>query len=173
MNEKYTATAIFLHWLMAPLILAVFALGFYMSDLKLSPLKLQLFSYHKWAGITLLTLAALRIVWRMAYAPPPLLIARWQRLASGMLHLALYVLLLLVPVTGWLMSSAKGFQTVLFGILPLPDLVAKDKALGLLLQNMHQMLNYLLLALIAGHIAAALWHKLIARDDVMSRMLPK
>lgn len=173
MNNKYTTTAIALHWLMALLLFGIFPLGFYMADLKLSPVKLQLFSYHKWAGITLLMLAALRILWRIINAPPPQLIARWQQAASGLLHLALYALLLAVPMSGWLMSSAKGFKTVLFGVLPLPDLVGKDKELGHLLENMHQMLNYLLLSLIAAHIAAALWHKFIAKDEVMNRMLPK
>lgn len=170
MAEKYTSTAIWLHWLMALLILLVFPLGLYMHGLPLSPVKLKLFSYHKWAGIALLLLAVLRLLWRIAHTPPPLSVARWQRLASAAVHNALYLLLLAVPLSGWLMSSAKGFQTVLFEVLPLPDLVAKDKALGLLLESVHQSLNYLLLTLIAVHIAAALKHKLIDRDDVMSRM---
>ena len=170
MNEKYTKTAIWLHWLMALLILLVFPLGLYMHGLSLSPVKLKLFSYHKWAGILLLLLALLRVLWRMTHRPPPLAVSRWQQLTSTAVHHALYLLLVLVPLSGWLMSSAKGFQTVLFGILPLPDLVAKDKALGMLLESWHQGLNYLLLLLVAAHIAAALKHKLIDRDQVMSRM---
>ena len=174
-NARYTATAILLHWLIALLIFAAFPLGLYMHDLHLSPLKLQLYSYHKWIGITALVLAILRVLWRVTHKPPPLpdTIARWQQIASGLTHLLLYLLLFAVPMSGWLMSSAKGFKTVWLGVLPLPDLVGKDKALGHLLENVHQSLNYLLLLLVVAHVAAALKHKFLDRDDVMARMLPK
>ncbi|MFA6922048.1 MAG: cytochrome b [Gallionella sp.] len=175
MTTRYTKTAIWLHWLMVLPMFAVFPLGLYMHELKLSPAKLQLYSYHKWIGITLLMLAVLRVLWRLTHTPPPLpdSIARWQKIASSTVHHMLYVLLLIVPLSGWLMSSAKGVQTVWFGVLPLPDLVTRDKALGHLLENVHESLNYLLLLLVAAHIAAALKHKLIDRDEVMARMLPK
>lgn len=170
---RYTSTAIALHWLMALLIFAAFPLGLYMSDLHLSPLKLQLYSYHKWIGITVLMLAVLRVLWRATHTPPPLpdTIARWQRIASGVLHQSLYLLLFAVPMSGWLMSSAKGFKTVWLGVVPLPDLVGKNKELGHLLENVHQSLNYLLLLLVVAHIAAALKHKYLDRDEVMARML--
>ncbi len=174
MSARYTMTAIVLHWLMALLIFAVFPLGLYMHDLKLSPLKLQLYSYHKWIGVTLLVLAILRVLWRTTHTPPPLpdSIARWQQIASSAVHALLYALLLAVPMSGWLMSSAKGVQTVWFGLLPLPDLLEKDKALGQLLGSVHQNLNYLLLLLVLAHIAAALKHRYVDRDEVMNRMLP-
>lgn len=173
MSARYTTTAIVLHWLMALLIFAVFPLGLYMHDLKLSPIKLQLYSYHKWIGVTLLVLAVLRMFWRIAHRPPlPVTMARWQKLASSTVHALLYVLFLLVPLSGWLMSSAKGVQTVWFGILPLPDLLEKDKALGNLLSSVHESLNYLLLLLVVAHIAAALKHRYFDRDEVMNRMLP-
>lgn len=174
-NARYTATAILLHWLMALLIFAVFPLGLYMHDLHLSPLKLQLYSYHKWIGITVLTLAVLRVLWRATHTPPPLpdTIARWQRIASGVLHQSLYLLLFAVPMSGWLMSSAKGFKTVWLGVVPLPDLIGKNKELGRVLENVHQSLNYLLLLLVVAHIAAALKHKYLDRDEVMARMLLK
>ncbi|HEX7454700.1 MAG TPA: cytochrome b [Gallionella sp.] len=173
-NTRYTTTAIVLHWLMALLIFAVFPLGLYMHDMHLSPAKLQLYSYHKWIGMTLLLLALLRVFWRITHTPPPLPVTmpRWQLLGSGVVHQLFYLLMLAVPLSGWLMSSAKGVQTVWFGILPLPDLVDKDKALGHLLGNVHQNLNYILLLLVAGHIAAALKHHYVDRDEVMARMLP-
>ncbi|MDO8208323.1 MAG: cytochrome b [Gallionella sp.] len=174
MSARYTTTAIVLHWLMALLIVVVFPLGLYMHDLKLSPLKLQLYSYHKWIGITLLLLAVLRVLWRSTHTPPPLPVtmARWQKRAGSAVHLLLYVLLLLVPLSGWLMSSAKGVQTVWFGLLPLPDLVGRDKALGNLLGSVHESLNYLLLLLVLVHILAALKHRYVDRDEVMNCMLP-
>lgn len=168
---RYTTTAIALHWLMALLIFAVWPLGLYMHQLKLSPAKLQLYSYHKWAGVTLLLLAVLRIVWRLAHKPPALPMRHGQRLASHTVHALLYVLLLAIPVSGWLMSSAKGVQTVWFGIWPLPDLLSKNKELGHLLGSVHESLNYLLLLLVALHIAAALKHQFIDRDEVLKRML--
>jgi cytochrome b561 len=172
MTTRYTNTAIALHWLMALLIFAAFPLGVYMHDLSLSPTKLQLYSYHKWLGIAVLLLAVLRLVWRATHTPPALpdSLPRWQKIASDATHQFMYVLLFVVPLSGWLMSSAKGFKTVLFGVLPLPDLVGKDKALGELLANVHANLNYLLLALVVLHIAAALKHHFVDKDGVMLRM---
>jgi cytochrome b561 len=171
--NTYTRTAKALHWLIALLIFAVFPLGLYMHDLKLSPAKLQLYSYHKWVGMTILLLAIVRLLWRITHRPPALSLPRLQQIASVAVHHTLYVLMFAIPLTGWLMSSAKGYQTVLFGILPLPDLLAKDKQLGHTLENIHASLNYILLLLVAVHIAAALKHHFIDRDDVLARMLPK
>lgn len=172
-TARYTTTAILLHWLMALMIFVVFPLGLYMHDLKLSPAKLQLYSYHKWAGITLLLLAILRVLWRLTHRPPALLMPRWQQTASSLVHTLLYLLFLLIPVSGWLMSSAKGVQTVWFGVLPLPDLVSKDKELGYMFGFLHASLNYVLLVLVTLHIAAALKHHWIDRDRLLSRMLPR
>lgn len=170
--KRYTKIAIGLHWLIALLIFSAFPIGLYMHDLKLSPTKLHLYSYHKWIGITVLGLAVLRVLWRVTHKPPALLLARWQEIASSIVHAALYLLILAVPLSGWLMSSAKGVKTVWLGILPLPDLVAKDKALGHILSNVHTALNYTLLVLVGLHIAAALKHHFVDRDDVLLRMLP-
>lgn len=172
MIKRYTGMAIGLHWMIALLIFSAFPLGLYMHDLKLSPTKLHLYSYHKWIGITVLMLAVLRVLWRATHKPPALLLARWQEIGSHIVHGLIYLLILVVPLSGWLMSSAKGVKTVWLGILPLPDLVAKDKALGHLLSNAHTALNYTLLVLVVLHIAAALKHHFIDRDDVLLRMLP-
>ncbi len=172
--ERYTNTAIALHWLIAFLILATFPLGVYMSNLPLSPDKLKFHSWHKWIGITLLMLAVLRLLWRAKHMPPrlPDPMPRWQRRASHAVHFLPYTLFFAVPLSGWTMSSAKGFQTVWFGMLPLPDLVGKDKALGQLLTTLHQGLNLVLVALIATHVAAAVKHHFIDRDATLRRILP-
>lgn len=174
MSLQYTRTAITLHWLIALLILAAFPLGVYMHELPLSPDKLRLYSYHKWMGITVLLLAVVRVAWRITHRPPALpdSVPRWQQHASETVHLALYALILLVPLTGWLMSSAKGFQTVWFGVLPLPDLVGKDLILGEVLQEMHETFNIMLFLLVGAHVAAALKHHFIDRDGILARMLP-
>ncbi|MCL4469855.1 MAG: cytochrome b [Gammaproteobacteria bacterium] len=171
---RYTRTAVALHWLAAILIFAAFPLGLIMSDLPLSPLKLKLISYHKWLGVSVFLLAAARLAWRATHTPPPLpdVMPAWQRRAASGLHFLLYLLLFAIPLSGWLMSSAKGFQTVYFGVLPLPDLIGKDKALGDALQEVHEMLNYGLLALVSAHVAAALKHQFIDRDGILARMLP-
>jgi cytochrome b561 len=172
--ERYSNTAIALHWLIALLIFISFPLGLYMSEMKLSPTKLQLFSYHKWIGVTVFVLAIGRLIWRATHRPPALpdSIPRLQQIASHIVHGFLYALLFAIPISGWLMSSAKGFKTVLFGVIPLPDLIGKDKELGKLLELVHQSLNYFLLLLVVLHVAALIKHRFIDRDDVLTRMLP-
>ena len=168
----YTAVAKGLHWLMALLILGLLVLGMYMHDLPLSPQKLELYSWHKWAGVTAFVLVWLRLAWRVTHRPPALPegMAPLMRLAAHAGHAALYGLMVVIPLSGWLMSSAKGFQTVWFGVLPIPDLVGKDKELGDLLQQVHQALNLLLMLTLAGHVAAALWHHFVLKDDTLRRM---
>lgn len=175
MKNHYTGTAKALHWLMALMLFAMLALGFYMQGLPLSPEKLQLYSWHKWAGVTIFLLVLFRLAWRFTHRPPalPANMPKPMQLAAHAGHLALYGLMLAIPLSGWLMSSAKGFQTVWFGFLPLPDLLAKDKALGDLLQTVHVSLNLLMLVVVAGHVGAALKHHFIDRDDILTRMLPK
>ena len=171
--ERYTRTAMGLHWAIALLIFIAFPLGLYMHDLHLSPLKLKLYSWHKWIGITVFLLVVLRVLWRTTHRPPALPdIAQWQRIASHITHMLLYALMIAVPLSGWLMSSAKGFQTVWFGVLPIPDLIGKDRELGKQLATVHALLNYTMLVLVATHIAAALKHHFIDRDSVLRRMLP-
>jgi cytochrome b561 len=168
----YTPVAKGLHWLMAAMIVGLLALGIYMHELPLSPQKLQLYSWHKWAGVTLFLLVWLRLAWRLTHRPPALpegMSAR-MRLAAHAGHAALYGLMVVIPLSGWLMSSAKGVQTVWFGVLPIPDLLGRDKALGDWLQEVHEALNLLLMLTLAGHVAAALWHHFVLKDDTLRRM---
>ena len=173
-NIQYTWTAIVFHWMIALGIFICFPLGMYLEELKLSPLKLQLISYHKWLGVTIFGLLVLRIIWRSFNKPPalPNTMPKWQIGASHMTHLALYLLMIAIPLSGWLMSSAKGYTTVYLGMFPLPDLLEKDKALGHNLGELHEALNYLLLLLVGLHIVAAIKHHLIDKDDILSRMSP-
>ncbi|MCR4298569.1 MAG: cytochrome b [Gallionella sp.] len=175
MTNHYTRTAITLHWAIALLIFAAFPLGVYMHELPLSPDKLRLYSYHKWIGASIFLLAVLRVTWRTTHRPPPLpdSMPRWEKLAANTVHYLLYALIFAVPLSGWLMSSAKGVQTVWFGVLPLPDLLAKDKELGDLLKEVHESLNFVLLGLVLAHIGAALkHHHFIERDGILARMIP-
>lgn len=175
MTMYYTATAKLLHWLMAALLFGLLALGFYMHDLPLSPTKLQIYSWHKWAGVTAFLLVSFRLFWRLTHRPPalPESMPRLMQFAAHAGHLLLYVLMVAIPLSGWLMSSAKGFQTVYFGILPIPDLLDKNKELGDLLALVHKSLNLLFVAVLAGHIGAALKHHFIDKDDILIRMAPR
>ncbi len=174
MDARYTKTAVTLHWLIALLIFAALPLGMYMHDLPLSPHKLRLYSYHKWIGVTVFALALIRLAWRTAHRPPPLpdSVPTWEMLVAESVHYLLYALIFVIPISGWLMSSAKGMQTVWFGVLPLPDLVIKDKELGDLLHDVHETLNLTMLGLLFAHIGGALKHHFIDRDDVLARMIP-
>ena len=170
----YTRTAVYLHWLMALLVFVTFPVGLVMHEMVLSPDKLRMLSYHKWLGVTVFLLVMVRLVWRAMHKPASLDIPmpQWQRIAAKAVHVLLYVLLFAIPLSGWLMSSAKGFQTVYLGILPLPDLLSKDKVLGDALSALHEVLNITLLLLVVSHIGAALKHQFIDRDATLSRMLP-
>ena len=174
MATHYTRTAKTLHWLMAILFFGLLALGFYMHDLPLSPEKLQLYSWHKWAGVTAFLLVLFRLFWRITHRPPalPASMPHLMQFAAHAGHFLLYVLMVAIPLSGWLMSSADGFQTVWFGVLPIPDLLDKNKELGRLLQTIHMALNLLFVTVIVGHVGAALKHHLIDKDHIVKRMLP-
>lgn len=173
-STQYTRTAIALHWAIALLIFAAFAVGLYMADLRLSPQKLKIISWHKWTGITVLALVLVRIVWRITHRPPALpdSMTRIEKLAAHGAHHLLYLLMIAVPMAGWLMSSAKGFQVVWFGVLPLPDLVAKNAELGDVLEGAHEVLAWSMAAIVILHAAAAIKHHFMARDGILARMLP-
>ncbi len=174
MNSQYTATAKSLHWLMALLLIGLLVLGFYMAGLPLSPDKLRLYSWHKWAGVTVFVLLGFRLLWRVTHRPPalPASMSAPMQLAAHAGHFVLYALMIAIPLSGWLMSSAKGIQTVYFGVLPIPDLIGKDWELGDLLGGVHEYLNWLFVAVLVGHIGAAFKHHYIDKDDILTRMLP-
>lgn len=173
-TARYTATAAALHWFTALLIVTAFSIGLYAVGLLLSPTKLKLYAWHKWVGVTIFVLTLVRLLWRWRHPAPalPATVAGWQRIATHVTHAALYVLLIAVPLTGWLMSSAAGFPVVYFGLLALPDLAAKDKALFETLKLVHFALNKTLLLVALLHAAAALKHHFVDRDDVLRRMWP-
>jgi cytochrome b561 len=173
--QRYTRTAIALHWLIALLIVGAFTLGLVMTDIPgITPAKLRYYNWHKWAGVTVLLLAALRLLWRLGHRPPPLTAATpaWQRRASGGVHHLLYVLMFAVPLTGYFLTLAAGRPVVYFNLFKLPVLIQPDPALKEVLGEVHEWLNWFMAAIVALHVLAALKHALIDRDDTMRRMLP-
>jgi cytochrome b561 len=173
-QPRYTGTARALHWLAALLIFCGFGLGLFMTGLEITPDKLRYYGWHKWLGITVFLLAAARLAWRAVHPAPPLpaIVPAWQMRASHAAHAMLYVLMLAIPVSGWIYSSATGVSVVYLGLVPLPDLVPKDREAAKTLLLLHQSLNSLLAFVVSVHIAAALKHHFVDRDDVLVRMLP-
>lgn len=173
---RYTPLSVVLHWLLGTALVANFLLGWYMSDLPFSPQRLQYYSWHKWAGVVVLTLSLVRLLWRLTYRPPALPSAveaampGWQRMAHQATHLGLYALFFAVPLLGWTFSSAAGFPVVVFGVLPLPDLVPVNDGLADALKEAHQWAAYAMAALVGVHVAGALKHHFIDRDGLLSRM---
>ena len=173
-TERYTRTAIALHWIAAVLIIGNLSWGLYMVSLEFSPAKLKYYSWHKWTGVTIFVLAAARLLWRLRHPAPalPAHMPTWESRAAHASHILLYVLFFAGPLTGWFFSSAQGFQTVWFGVLPIPDLIGKDRELADVLKTVHRSTVYTLGVLIAVHAVAALKHHFLDRDDVLVRMLP-
>jgi len=173
-TDRYTPAAIALHWILAALIVFNLAFGFYTVDLPLSPQKLRFFSFHKWIGVTVLLLSAGRLLWRLRHPAPtlPASMKPWEMRAAHASHFLLYVLFFAAPLSGWLFSSAAGFQTVYLGVLPIPDLLSKNPPLAETLKIAHHWITWALAAVVTIHAAAAIKHHFVDRDDVLTRMLP-
>jgi cytochrome b561 len=173
--QRYTTTAIVFHWLIALLIVGAFTMGLVMTDIPgITPTKLKYYTWHKWAGVTILTLATLRLLWRLKNgAPPyPASMPAWQTRAANGLHALLYVLMFAVPLSGYFYTLASGIPVVWFGLVELPVLIDANPALKPVFKAAHFWLNMLLATLVAAHLGAALKHHFIDRDGVLKRMLP-
>ena len=175
MQQRYTNVAIVFHWLIALLIIGSFTMGLVMTDMPgLTPTKLKYYSWHKWAGVTILGLATLRLLWRLAHPAPayPSSMPDWQKTSANALHSLLYVLMFAVPLSGYFYTLAAGFPVVYFGLFELPVLIAKNEELKPILKELHFWLNMLLAGTVAMHVAAALKHHFIDRDGIIKRMMP-
>ena len=146
-----------LHWTMAALILALLVLGTALGWIKPNLSTLWLYGLHKTMGLTALSLAAIRLIWHRISPPPPPLgpTAHWQNRAARATHLALYLLMLAIPLSGWIASSATGLDVVIFGQITLPAITPTSEALENAGFAMHGILTKLLLALLLAHIAGA------------------
>jgi cytochrome b561 len=171
---RYTPTAVALHWIVALLIIGNLAFGLYVAGLPISPAKLRTVAWHKWVGVTILLVAAVRLAWRLRHPAPalPARMAPWERQLANGTHVLLYVLFFAAPLTGWLFSSAAGFPVVYLGLVQLPDLVPKHRELADVLRAAHKWINYTMAAVIVLHAAAAIKHHVRDRDDVLVRMIP-
>jgi cytochrome b561 len=163
-----------LHWVMALLIFSQIVLGWVAVRWPLSPTKLNLFVWHKSTGILILALAVLRIGWRLTNVVPalPTSIPSWERMGAHASHLSLYFLMLALPLSGWIINSASNFPLKVFWLFPLPDVVPPSKPFQNLAEIVHLVLFSLFAAVLVVHIAAALRHQFIRRNNLLKRMLP-
>jgi cytochrome b561 len=167
------SVAKFFHWVMALAILFNGFFAMWMDGLKPSLHKINMFALHKSIGLTVLALFLLRLAWRMAdRRPPDEPGPRWQAWAAHTVHALLYVLIVAMPLTGWLYNSAHGFPLQYFKLFNLPALTAKNDGLSSLAGTVHEYLFWFLLLVLVAHAGAALKHHLIDRDNVLRRMLP-
>ncbi len=170
-SGRYDAVTRALHWSVALLIVMQVAGGLVLEDLpRKSAIRSFAFDAHESLGIVVLGLLAARIAWRLTHATPAAAGAAWQRLAARGAHVLLYALMIAVPVVGYAMVDTKGYPVAFFW-LEAPDLLATDRGLAERLGEMHEALAWMLVAVVALHIAAALWHRWVLRDDVLARML--
>lgn len=169
---SYPPLARALHWTTAVLLLALFGLGISMTRWVPDEQKIRVYNWHEWVGITVFALTALRLMWRLTHRAPPIDIPAWEKIAAGTVYVAMYLLLIAQPIVGWLMSTAFGFPVVYLGLIAIPAPVAEDRELAARLQGLHEALAIGLALLFALHLAGVLYHHLIRRDAVLSRMLP-
>jgi cytochrome b561 len=164
----------FLHWLIVALIITQVILANIAEDLPLGMKKLAMFARHKSVGITILALAVIRLVWRWANPTPelPTTLKPYERVLAGLTHFGLYLILFAMPLTGWMMTSARGFPVSWFGFFQLPDFVPKDDTLYKAMKQTHDTLALVLYAIVTLHVLAALKHHFFLKDDVLRRMLP-
>lgn len=168
----YRAPARLLHWVTAILVIATFPVGVAMIQQGLErPTQDALFIFHKNVGVLIFLLVLARLAWRIASPPPPLpaSLPRWQRAAAGISHVLLYVLLLVMTVSGYLYVVAGGFPIESLDALGVPRLVPRSEEIAVIARRVHVNARFALFAVVLIHIAAALQHA-IRRDGVFSRM---
>lgn len=172
-DRQWGSVARTFHWLVALLIVINGALGLYMTDMKPSMDKISIYAIHKSVGLTVLALFVLRLSWRW-FDPRPrdLPMPRWQKFAAHAAHGALYVLMLAMPLSGWLFNSAHGNPLQWFKLFNLPALVEKNKALAEVFGDAHETLFWILVAVVIAHVGGALMHHFVERDKTLRRMLP-
>ena len=173
-SSRWGAGAQLLHWLMALGIATAMGLGWVMVNLPMGALKFQLYAVHKSLGITLLALVMLRLLWRWLNTTPPLpgQLPRHERWLAHGAHRALYALMLLMPLSGYVINSAANFPLNVFGLVQIPNLTPESEALGEWASRIHLALFWGFVLVLAGHIGGALRHHFILRDDILRRMLP-
>ncbi|MFA5120238.1 cytochrome b [Zavarzinia sp.] len=161
-----------IHWSVVALLIALFAIAWSIDFFEPGALKASVVAVHRSLGLIVLVLAVIRPLARIVIGMPPAEPAPpLAALAAKALHLALYAAIIVMPLAGWIATNANGYPADIFGI-PVPTLTAKDEGLADLAFEAHEVLGNLIVAAVVLHVAAALWHHVILRDNTLRRMLP-
>lgn len=176
-SERWGWVSITIHWLTVLMVLSLVVVGLLMQEMANSPSKIEVYALHKSFGLTVLALTVLRLLWRLVAGTPAAVpgMPRWQHLAAQASHATLYVILLAMPLSGWLFHSASGFpprNLSWFGLFKLPSLSDRDPALRDFALAAHEWLFIALAAIVTVHALAALKHHYVDRDRTLARMLP-
>ncbi|PZQ16121.1 MAG: cytochrome B [Ancylobacter novellus] len=168
----YRAPAKILHWAVAVLVLGMIPVGLVLESLPKGPIQDFFYAAHKSTGFLILVLMLARLAFRLVSPPPPPEpgLARWQVGLSHAVHWTLYAILIVMPIVGWAGSNAFGAPVSVYGLFTLPDIVAKDEEFSKTLFAIHETLGLIAAALIALHVAAALYHRFALKDAVLARM---
>jgi cytochrome b561 len=174
-TDHYPATSKLLHWLVAACVLTTAPVSIVMTRIGEGPARDALYNLHKSLGVLILVLMVLRVINRLAVGAlaPETEIAPWQKVASSIVHTALYVLLIAMPVVGYIANSAFGAATPFFGLFELPPIMGKNEGLATQLFTLHRWVGWLVILLVLTHVTAALYHRFIRGDAVLKRMLPR
>jgi cytochrome b561 len=174
-SDHYPATSKLLHWLVAICVLTTAPVAITMIRMSEGPTRDTLYNFHKSLGVLILILMILRLINRLVVgAPiPEPGIERWQKFVSSAVHTSFYVLLLAMPIVGYIANSAYGAPTPFFGLFELPSIVDKNETLATPLFTIHRMVGWLLIILVLTHVSAALYHHFVRGDNVLPRMLPR
>ena len=174
-TDHYPATSKLLHWLVAACVLVTVPVAIVMDRVGQGPTQDSLYNLHKSLGVLILVLMVLRLINRLVAGAlaPEAEIEPWQRAVSSIVHTSLYVLLLAMPILGYIANSAYGASTPFFGLFELPSIVGKNEELATRLFTLHRWVGWLVILLALMHISAALYHHFIRRDAVLKRMLPR
>ena len=176
-NTRYTFGSVtkFFHWTISIIIITMLILGFVMTNIGKSPLQLQLYFIHKSLGLTVLLLIICRILWRFINEPPryPDSIPKWEQKAAHLMQYIFYALMLIMPLSGWIMSTAANHIPSFWGLVSVPfPGIAKSRDLAGLNSQIHEIGAYILAAMVIIHVLAALKHHFLAKNNILSRMLP-
>lgn len=170
-ENKFGLVSKLLHWIMAIMIITLLTVGLVMTNLADSDMKWTIYGMHKSFGLVVLAMAICRLVWRFINIVPKLVSVFWERMLARGVHALFYILMIMMPLSGWLMSSAGGYTIPFFGLFNVPFLIPKNESLGQLFGQAHEWIGYGLIALITLHILASFKHHIIDKDDILKRML--
>jgi cytochrome b561 len=173
-TAAYDPLARLLHWLVFLLLAVQFSVAWTMPDVGRDTRPEGLIAWHLSIGTLILLVIVLRLLWRLSNPapPPPATVPPWLRSLSRLVHFLLYAILLLLPLMGWGNASSRGWDVTLFGVLPLPHLLAQGSHFGHALGDIHGVTATILLIVSGVHVLAALYHQFIIKDRTLARMLP-